>query len=160
MQKYITDAMLGSLTRWLRILGYDVIYSRDYSDGQIIKIASKTNRFIITKDRGLYYKAKRINLNAYLLKSSSPTAMLAELHSEKIIELNLDPEKSRCPECNGKLVKITDKNLIKNRVPPGALKTYSVFYVCKKCGQVYWEGGHWRNIRRIISDAKIHSNKS
>ena len=160
MPKYIADAMLGTLTRWLRILGYDVIYSRDYSDGQIIKIALKTNRMIITRDRGLYYKAKKLNLESYLIESTDIVKILSDLYSKKIIELELDPAKSRCPQCNEKLIKITDKNLIRNKVPPGALKTYNTFYLCKKCGQIYWEGGHWKNIRRIINEAKIYSTNS
>ncbi|MFP3144656.1 MAG: Mut7-C RNAse domain-containing protein [Caldisphaera sp.] len=156
MQQYMTDAMLGTLTRWLRILGYDVIYSRDYSDSQIIKIAIKSKRTIITKDRALYYKAKKLNLNVYFVESTEMPKILAELYSKKLIDLELNPEKSRCPECNGRLIKVTDKNLIRSRVPPGALKTYNVFYLCKRCGQVYWEGGHWKNIRRIINEARSY----
>lgn len=27
-------------------------------------------------------------------------------------------------------------------------------WACPDCGQVYWEGGHWRNIRRILDEAR------
>ncbi|MFN4046405.1 MAG: Mut7-C RNAse domain-containing protein, partial [Acidilobaceae archaeon] len=29
-----------------------------------------------------------------------------------------------------------------------------VFYLCTKCGKAYWEGSHWRNIRRVIDEAR------
>ncbi|PMP59491.1 MAG: hypothetical protein C0172_01450 [Caldisphaera sp.] len=147
--------MLGKLTKWLRILGYDVLYSRDYSDNQIIDIAKKSRRTILTGDKGLYYKAKKLNLDVIFIDSLKPAQILADLYVKKIIELDVNPEKSRCPECNGKLVKITDKNVIKSRVPPAALKNHDVFYLCNSCGQIYWEGSHWKNIRRIISEAKL-----
>ncbi|TRM73760.1 hypothetical protein DJ528_11235, partial [Sulfolobus sp. B5] len=31
-QKFIVDAMLGRVARWLRIMGYDAIYSNKYED--------------------------------------------------------------------------------------------------------------------------------
>ena len=27
--------------------------------------------------------------------------------------------------------------------------------MCVKCGHVYWEGGHWNNIRKIVNDARM-----
>lgn len=34
--KFIADAMLGKLSRWLRLVGYDVHYKSDFDDDEII----------------------------------------------------------------------------------------------------------------------------
>lgn len=152
--RMIADTMLGEVARWLRILGYDVLYSRNYSDYQIINIARKTNRVILTRDWGLHVKARKRGIRSIYVSTDNITERLAELVLKLGIELNPDPAKSRCPECNAELIVVRDKTRVKDRVPPGAYERYSVFYLCPRCGRVYWEGGHWRNIRRIVSEAR------
>jgi len=155
--KFIVDAMLGSLAKWLRLLGYDTLYSTSYNDAQIISIAARAKRIMVTSDKGLYRRAIKAGLRAVLLPESGVTESLARLASAGLVELRVDPSKSRCPLCNGVLKEVADKNLVRGRVPPGALAKYSKFYVCTRCGHVYWEGGHWRNIRRIVEEAKLMS---
>jgi len=155
--KFIVDAMLGSLAKWLRLLGYDTLYSTSYNDAQIISIAARAKRIMVTSDKGLYRRAIKAGLRAVLLPESGVTESLARLASAGLIELKVDPSKSRCPLCNGVLKEVSDRNLVRGRVPPGALAKYSKFYVCTRCGHVYWEGGHWRNIRRIVEEAKLMS---
>jgi len=134
--KFIVDAMLGSLAKWLRLLGYDTLYSTSYNDAQIISIAARAKRIMVTSDKGLYRRAIKAGLRAVLLPESGVTESLARLASAGLIELRVDPSKSRCPLCNGVLKEVTDKNLVRGRVPPGALAKYSKFYVCTRCGHV------------------------
>ncbi len=158
-KRFIADAMLGSLARWLRIMGYDVLYSRSYTDGQILSIAERTGRIILTRDRGLYSRARRRGLKAVYVSTDRIEERLAELILKAGLRMRLDPSKSRCPECNAPLIAVRDKEKVRDRVPPGALKTYDVFYVCPRCGRVYWEGGHWNNIRRIAREAEELAEK-
>ncbi len=158
-KRFIADAMLGSLARWLRIMGYDVLYSRSYTDGQILSIAERTGRIILTRDRGLYSRARRRGLRAVYISTDRIEERLAELILKAGVRMRLDPSRSRCPECNAPLVPVRDKEKVRDRVPPGALKTYDVFYVCPRCGRVYWEGGHWNNIRRIAREAEELAEK-
>ena len=37
--QFIADAMLGRLARWLRFLGFDVLYFPDISDSELVRIA-------------------------------------------------------------------------------------------------------------------------
>lgn len=158
--KFIVDAMLGTLAKWLRMIGYDTLYSKSYNDAQILGIAARTGRIIITSDKGLYRRAEKLKLRAVLLPEVDVVRNLAKLASEGLIELRADPSMSRCPLCNGPLKEVTDKNIIRGRVPPGALARYAKFYVCVKCGHVYWEGGHWNNIRKMINDARMLVQRS
>ncbi|QQG40096.1 MAG: DUF5615 family PIN-like protein [Candidatus Aenigmatarchaeota archaeon] len=54
-KRFLADDMLGSLVRWLRMIGYDTVYSKslDLSDDEIVALAKKEGRTIVTRDRGL-----------------------------------------------------------------------------------------------------------
>ncbi len=153
--RFIVDAMLGTLAKWLRLLGYDTLYSKSYNDSQILSIAARSGRIIVTSDKGLNSRALKIGIKSVLIPEVGVTEALARLADVGLIELSVDPSISRCPICNGVLREVTDKNLVRGRVPPGALSKYSKFYVCTRCGHVYWEGGHWTNIRRLVSEARM-----
>ncbi|MDM7275161.1 MAG: Mut7-C RNAse domain-containing protein [Thermoprotei archaeon] len=152
--KFIVDTMLGDLARWLRILGYDTVYSRIYSDREVLELAFLGGRVLITRDGGLHRKAVKMGVKSVLVESTIIEERLAEASVKLGIDLIVNPEKSRCPECNGVLERVEDKSLVKDRVPPNALNSYDVFYLCVKCGKAYWEGSHWRNIRKVIDEAR------
>ncbi|MCE4599944.1 MAG: Mut7-C RNAse domain-containing protein [Desulfurococcales archaeon] len=152
-QAFVADTMLGEVARWLRILGYDTLYSRNYTDYQLLNIASRTGRTLLTRDWGLYVRARKRKVKAVYISTDKIGERLAELVLKAGIKLEPDPSRSRCPECNSPLVVVRDKEKVKDRVPPGALQRYDTFYLCPRCGRVYWEGGHWRNIRRVAREA-------
>lgn len=151
--KFIVDSMHGDLAKWLRILGYDTLYSRSYTDRQLLELALLGDRILVTKDRKLYAKARKLGVKAVVIESTITVEKLAELADRLDLELKVDPESSRCPECNGVLEK-QSREMVRDKVPPGVREIYSVFYVCVKCGRVYWEGSHWRNIRSLVEEAK------
>ena len=152
--RFVLDTMLGELARWLRIMGYDTLYSRTYTDNQILQVAERTGRIVVTRDWGLYVRARKRGLRAVYIAGDRVVERLAELKLQTGIELRLDPGLSRCPECNAKLVVVRDKEQVRGRVPPRSFEMYDTFYVCPRCGRVYWEGSHWRNMRRIIREAE------
>src|SRR5579872_7160724 len=47
--RFIADVMVGRLARWLRILGFDVLYSNRYTDDEIVGIARSQQRIILTR---------------------------------------------------------------------------------------------------------------
>src|SRR5262249_1943372 len=50
--RLIADVMVGRLARWLRILGFDVLYSNRFEDNEILRIATAENRIVLTRDTG------------------------------------------------------------------------------------------------------------
>ncbi|MEM0340196.1 MAG: Mut7-C RNAse domain-containing protein [Acidilobaceae archaeon] len=152
--RFIVDTMHGDLARWLRILGYDTVYSKSYTDRQLLELALLGDRILITKDKRLYAKAKKLGIRGVIIESTLTVEKLAELASKIKLNLEVSPSKSRCPECNGVLER-KDKGEVRSKVPPRVLEVYNEFYVCVRCGRVYWEGSHWKNIKNMIEEVKI-----
>jgi uncharacterized protein with PIN domain len=151
--RFIVDTMLGNVARWLRILGYDTLYRRDYKDWEILKIAREEDRIIITRDRGLHNRALNNGLNSIYLYMDEMHERLAYIALLTGIRLYVDLEKSRCPVCNGELRKAS-KEEIKDKVPPRVYRLYSDFWICTRCKKVYWIGSHWVKIEEILREAR------
>ncbi len=151
--KFIVDAMLGDLARWLRMLGYDTIYAGHMPDRRIIELARRDGRLIVTRDRGLAARARRDGVQVLVVDAEELPEKLAYLARRLGISLNIDPDKSRCPLCNGVLRRV-ERSVVRGRVPPRVYEAYDVFWMCTRCGQVYWRGSHWRSIERIVEEAR------
>src|SRR5690348_641805 len=51
--RFVLDVHLGTLARYLRLLGFDTLYRNDYDDHQIVQVAQEQSRIILTRDKGL-----------------------------------------------------------------------------------------------------------
>jgi len=51
--KFIVDCMLGKLAKWLRMLGYDTKYIQDADDDDLVRIAVREDRLLLTRDVAL-----------------------------------------------------------------------------------------------------------
>ncbi len=51
--RFLVDAMLGRLARWLRLLGYDSVYFIHTADAELVRLARADGRIILTRDHGL-----------------------------------------------------------------------------------------------------------
>ena len=151
---FAIDQMLGELARWLRLLGYDTYYSKDLSDDELIEYSKRENRVLVTCDQDLHSRAVRKGVRTLLLRPDNLVNRLALLAKVYGIELRVNPEDSRCPICNGEISKVDDVTKLIGRVPPKVLSTNNQFWICGKCGRVYWIGGHWKNIKRSVDEAK------
>ncbi|KSW12732.1 hypothetical protein CF15_05120 [Pyrodictium occultum] len=144
--------MLGNLARWLRMMGCDTLYARGWHDSRILEEAEKSRRIIVTRDRGLYNRARRRGLEAVLVGEDLARA-LALISLRYGVPLEVDPGRSRCPVCNSPL-RLASREEVRGRVPPRVYESYTEFWVCTGCGQVYWRGGHWRGIERTLGEAR------
>ncbi|MEM4717590.1 MAG: Mut7-C RNAse domain-containing protein [Desulfurococcaceae archaeon] len=151
--RFIVDNMLGTIARWLRMIGYDTLYERYSEDWQIIRRAELEDRVIITRDKALHNKALRHGLRCVFLWESTMPDRLAHIALVTGIRLNVDFNKTRCPEDNTLLEKV-EKEKISNNVPPRVYKLHSDFWRCPKCGKVYWIGRHWRHIELTLREAR------
>jgi uncharacterized protein with PIN domain len=156
--KFISDGMLGKLTRWLRLLGHNVKYSNKLDDAQLIMIAKKERRILLTRDFELYHQATAKGVDTFYLEGKTEEEKLAELAERFNIRLDIDMTSSRCPKCNT-IVNLVPKERVTNKVEKSTFAHYDEFWQCPKCGQIYWQGAHWKRIRKTLQKAKGISRK-
>lgn len=143
--RFIVDSMLGSLARKLRIFGFDVIYNANYNDEQLLKWAENDKRMILTSDKGLFQIAFKRGLNALLITDNNDEDRMVSVMLKLGLE-NCSLTPSRCPICNGSLIKVSRDEVSKD-LPKNIALRYSEFYKCESCGKLYWEGSHWRKLK-------------
>ena len=148
--RFVADGMLGKLSRWLRLLGYDVLYFRDKSDAALLDLAEVDSRILLTKDFGLYHTALKRGVKVVYLRGSSLDEDLAYLAVNVGVNLSVDFSLSRCPICNSRLVQVSSDSVV-GLVPSKILSSFKVFWLCIGCGKIYWAGTHWRSIRNRLN---------
>lgn len=154
--RFVVDCMLGKLARWLRLSGYDVIYSK-LTDEEILEISRKERRVILTRDKVLHAKACKYNEQSIYIRDSDVISQLQQLVHELGIKIHDDPKYSLCPVCGGEILEISKKEA-KGKAPEEIIKNRRL-YACKKCGKIYWEGTHWNKIREMVKCIKYHQTK-
>ena len=151
--KFLADGMLGKLTRWLRMMGCDVKYFNDLDDDELIRISIKENRVLLTRDIELIRRAASKGVDAFFVEGRDEIERLAEISEHFNVKLEINVENSRCPKCNARIHPVS-KSRVEKRVPPATLRFYDEFWECPRCGQIYWQGSHWKKITRTLLEAR------
>lgn len=155
---FILDGMLGSLARWLRMIGQDVKYATTFSDSELLKIAKEEKRVLLTRDLALCQQAIARNIEVYYVEGITETQRLSELAQRFNTPLTIDIKKSRCPKCNTKL-QTASKEKVSKKIKVNTLEHYNCFWECLNCGAVYWQGAHWPKIQATLEQAKKRYRK-
>jgi uncharacterized protein with PIN domain len=141
MPRFVCDAMLGSLARWLRFFGYDCAFHSDLDDHELAELASREDRWLLTCDRELAAAGPRTSL----IRAVDLDGQLVEVLVRHGLQPIASLDSARCGQCNGEL-RPADKDEVVQRVPPYVARTGERFRVCDGCGRVYWPGTHARRI--------------
>jgi uncharacterized protein len=142
--KFIADAMLGSLARRLRLLGFDVLYDPSFPDNEVLRIALEQGRIILTRDTAF---AGRPLASNHLLIADGPI----EQQTRQVLAFfpaSGNDILTRCSVCNGPLETL-NRNDARDLVPDHVFATVNVFWHCASCGRVYWRGSHVRNMGHL-----------
>lgn len=146
-QRFLADHMLIKLAKWLRMTGHDVSSPpQNANDSDLISMACKEERVLITRDKDLAQRCKKLGVGCIFVKSSHLEDQLREMKGNGLF-LQMRP--IRCTMCNGKLMKVTDERH-KKRYP--FLNEDTATWICQRCGRVYWEGSHWKKIKEKLSE--------
>ena len=145
--RFIADAMLGSLAKWLRIMGFDTLYYRVIEDRELVRIAKQEGRTILSKDNALCGSKK--TGGSLLIQSDKTVEQLKEVMNACHIVPDLMQAYMRCTLCNGKLLP-AERSAVSTEVPDYVLQGTNAFLKCGECGKVYWEGSHKKIIDAVI----------
>jgi uncharacterized protein with PIN domain len=143
--RFIADAMLGRLARWLRLLGFDTLYQRDIRDGDLLKLAVREDRIVLTRDTH-FLNIKSLK-NLLIIHSDYPLEQVREV----IVSFGIRAfAPGRCPQCNGVLDPVDEKMRVRDLVPDHIFFNHENFQICHSCGQIFWEGTHLRRFRERL----------
>jgi uncharacterized protein with PIN domain len=137
--RFIADVMLGKLATWLRLLGCDVEYLPAISDEDLVEMAFRSGRMILTRDLQLIRRRKARD-NHFLVQCDSYKDQLRQV----VERFSIDPLGrilTRCLRCNESLKGI-DRSAVRERVPLYVYETQNDFKTCGCCGRIYWKGTH------------------
>lgn len=144
--RFVVDANVGKLTKWLRLLGYDAVFFGGKSDGEMIALGLSEDRVVLTRDTHIFEWGivRNGRVRALFISADDPETQMRQVVNDLRLEI---PGKSftRCLEC-GHLLKPIPKNEIEHRVPPYVFQTQDQFQECPGCGRVFWRGTHWRSM--------------
>ena len=144
--KFILDVHLGKLARYLRMLGFDTLYETSYDDMDIVAIAQREKRIILTRDRELL-KMKAVT-HGYWIRSTNSREQAVEVIRRFDLASSVKPF-YRCLACNGIIIQ-AEKDSVLPYIEAGTKSCFEEFYRCSSCGKIYWKGTHYERMEKSI----------
>jgi uncharacterized protein with PIN domain len=150
--RFVCDAMLGGLARWLRAAGYSAAFDVHAPDGELVRRALDDRLCLVTSDSGLmerYAVREGLVQCVFIPPGLSPIEQLGRV----IAALELPYRDPRCMDCGGDLLPVP-ADQARELVPPGVRRACHRFFRCAGCTKLYWHGTHWEDIRRRLDRAR------
>jgi len=143
-QRFLCDAMLGRLARWLRAAGYDTTLAKGHEiDRDLVRAAIAEERFLLTLDRDfLEHRAARRHV--LVLSGKDVSAQARELKRSAGIDWLFKPF-TRCVVDNAPL-RAADAGE-RATLPPRVRVRGGAVSACPLCARVYWSGDHHARMR-------------
>jgi len=149
--RFAADAMLQSLGKWLRLLGYDCAAESGLFGRRLLELAVAERRWILT--RNLRFTG---DMPLFLLSRADIHLVVNERLPDQLREVverfSLEPSAfvfTRCLVCNEPLL-VTAKSHAAHTVPPAVFEREDQFWRCSRCGRIYWQGSHvYHSTRRL-----------
>lgn len=150
---FIVDVHLGKLARYLRMLGFDAAYNRDWDNSMLIDLSLRQERIILTRSLEIL-KQNRVT-HGYWLRHRESRQQLQEVLLALDLFGQLQPF-TRCMDCNGRIYP-ADRAVIKGQIDPNVFKRFREFKQCQDCRKIYWRGSHFKNMLQLVSELS-HKN--
>jgi len=148
--RFVLDCHLGRLARYMRMLGFDCLFSGHCSDRRLVEISVQQQRILLTRDLDLL-KRKALT-HAYYVRATRPLKQLEEVVHRLQLQNSFAPF-SRCTVCNGSLRKVT-RDEVWSQIPPRSRLNFTQYCRCDGCGRIYWKGSHYDRMQRVIATVK------
>ncbi len=148
--RFVVDCMLGSLAKWLKILGLDTRYDPALDDDDLVEIADRQDRILVTRDSRLV-RRRRLREPIFIV-SQDLHDQIRQVLREKKLQINPDLLLSRCLVCNRPTENVP-REAVRDLVPAYVYRTQEKFSRCPACGKIYWQGTHvTRMLERLRSE--------
>jgi hypothetical protein len=141
--RFVADAMLGRLAKWLRLLGYDTLYWRG-DDARLVRLVLAENRLLLTRDTHI---PPRLPPHLTLLIVSDH---YDEQLGQVVARFGVPPRIGRlCLRCN-LAIEPTEKAEVRAEIPAFVWQAHERFARCHGCLRIYWEGTHYARMMEVL----------
>ena len=145
--RFLADANVGRLARYLRLAGFDTAYDWRWDDDRIVAEILRENRIVLSRDLGLL-KRRQITFGR-CIRQTEPAIQLREVLGLLGLTAKMHPF-SRCLACNS-LLEAVDKREILHLLAPLTRKYYHTFSRCPGCARIYWPGSHKEKMELLLA---------
>jgi uncharacterized protein with PIN domain len=153
--RFIADAMLGTLSKKLRMLGYDTLYFREGNDTILLTRAISEDRQILTRKTHLL-KRKDYKDTILFITYNEPSRQITQVINHYKLTFNPHLFGTRCLLCNSRLKRIP-ADTVRAQVPDYVYNTQKNFSFCPRCKKIFWQGTHYENMLKTVSRIKTGS---
>ena len=145
--RFATEAMLGKLAKWLRMMGYDVLYQRSNREEDLVRLMAGGRRLLSRR-----MEAQARHAGAILIRSDHVGEQLSELKSLGCLKPDRSRFFTRCLLCNVPL-KQADPEAARSSLPDYVFQeNLSGIRFCPECGRFFWPGTHRDRMLRQLVD--------
>jgi hypothetical protein len=145
---FACDCMCCGAARTLRAWGYCSWWRYGVEDAELIARALERELVVVTGDSGIMQR--RVVSQGTVRAVFIPVGLDRWQQLECVLrEIPLPRLEPRCMKCGGELRPV-DKEACRQRIPPRTYAWKDEYWVCEKCGSLFWEGTHWDSIEQKL----------
>ena len=148
--RFVCDASLGGLARWLRAAGYEAEWVEDGGADEPLGRARTAGATLLTTDSRML---ERSMIRDGLVKAEWLPSDLSRTAQLRMLmrDFGLKAREPRCMACGAEL-RAVPKEEVADRIPPRTARWKDEYFVCSGCGQLFWQGTHWERIARRLAE--------
>jgi hypothetical protein len=144
--RFVAEPMLGKLAKWLRMIGYDVLYQRSYREEDLIRFTAQGRRLLSRRT-----EAQAHHPGVILIRSDHVGEQLKELRNLGCLKLDRSKFFTRCLRCNVPL-READLESARSSLPDYVWhENLSGIRCCPECGRFFWPGTHRDRMLRQLA---------
>ena len=144
---FVADSMLGKLARYLRIMGYDTIYQKTYSEQRLSDLVAEGRVLLTRSTVRITEYPHSVFIDRDLVKDQ-----LTVLDSNLRLSRNQEKRFTRCSICNSPLSKV-DREVAQAHVPDYVFfRCPEKIQFCPSCKRFYWPGTHRERMLERLKD--------
>ncbi|MBT9160813.1 MAG: hypothetical protein DDT26_02109 [Dehalococcoidia bacterium] len=134
------------------MLGYDALFINGLDDNELVRIALKEGRVLLTRDTGILRRGVAFTgkIKVVLIEADNVREQLRQVVEALHLESGSDPF-SLCLECNEPLIP-RGREEVRDLVPPYVFRTQEQYVQCPGCNRIYWRGTHWQRMNEELEE--------
>jgi uncharacterized protein with PIN domain len=149
-KKFLCDAGLGGLARWLRASGYEALWFPGIDDAELLRKARELRGTVLTTDSLMMQRG--VLRDGIIPALWLPPALTIQEQLTLVFrEFNLTLQPPRCMRCGGELRRVARES-VRDRIPPKTWHWIDDYFLCAGCGHLFWHGTHWQRISRELRE--------